>query len=251
VPAADPFSDGEHIVNAMSLFGIEGLAVTTPHKNSVAAALAARDISLIDPAAQALSSVNTLTRFSDGRIHGASTDGEGFVGSLRASGVDLTQRSVALIGAGAAARSVVDALSRTAVKEILIINRSSAPADVAAELSPVARVASIEEITGADIVVNATTVGMGINHGDASAGSGATPVPSVLLRPDQVVTDLVYHPLETRLLSEARAIGAQVVDGLGMLIHQAALQQRLWTGSEPDLAAMRLAAETELAARRR
>jgi shikimate dehydrogenase len=248
VPAGDPSSDGERILDAMQLFGIEGLAVTTPHKNSVAAALATRDIALIDPAAQALSSVNTLTRAPDGQIHGASTDGEGFVASLQASGVDLTQAKVALSGAGAAARSVVDALSRTAVAEIAIINRSAPAAVVAAALSPVARVATLAEVAEADIVINATTIGMG----NTPTGTlGDTPVPGELLRAGQVVTDLVYHPLETRLLSEARAIGAHVVDGLGMLIHQAALQQLLWTGTEPDVGAMRQAAETELAARRR
>jgi shikimate dehydrogenase len=137
------------------------------------------------------------------------------------------------------------------VKEILIINRSAQAATVAAELAQMARVASMEEIPEADIVVNATSVGMATGQADRPAGTADTPVPATLLRPHHVVTDLVYHPLETRLLTEAREIGAQVVDGLGMLIHQAALQQRLWTGAEPDLAAMRLAAETELAARRR
>ncbi len=248
VPASDPGSDGERILNAMGLFGIEGLAVTTPHKYSVAEALAHRDLALIDPAARALSSVNTLTRMANGQIHGSSTDGAGFVDSLVAAGVDLDHKSVGLIGAGAAARSVLDALGRTTVSEILVINRSAEAAGVAARLSTVASVASLADISGVDIVINATTVGMGSTT--AADAAQETPVPVEFLHSRQVVTDLVYHPLETRLLREARAIGAQVVDGLGMLIHQAGLQQRLWTGTDPDLAAMRDAAETELAARR-
>lgn len=249
VPASNPGSDGERILNAMSLFGLEGLAVTTPHKNSVAEALAHRDLGLIDPAAQALSSVNTLTRMADAQIHGASTDGAGFVASLRAAGVDLDRKTVALIGAGAAARSVLDALGGTNVSEILVINRSAEAAIVAARLSAVATVAPLAEVAGVDIVINATSVGMGSQL--TADGTQETPVPMKLLSSRQVVTDLIYHPVETRFLAEARAIGAQVVDGLGMLIHQAGLQQRLWTGTDPDLAAMREAAETELAARRR
>ena len=249
VPATDPGSDGERILSAMSWFGIEGLAVTTPQKYSVAEALADRDLELIDPAARALSSVNTLTRTANGQIHGASTDGAGFVGSLVAAGVDLHHKTVGLIGAGAAARSVLDALGRTTVSEILVINRSAEAAAVAARLSTVASVASLADVSGVDIVINATTVGM--ESPIAADAAQETPVPVDFLHSRQVVTDLVYHPLETRLLREARAIGAQVVDGLGMLIHQAGLQQRLWTGTDPDLAAMREAAETELAARRR
>ncbi len=242
VSATDPTIDGSRILDAMGLFSIEGLAVTTPHKGSVAAALAQRDPSLIDPAARALDSVNTLSRSDDGRIRGASTDGEGFVASLRAAAVDLEHKVVALVGAGAAARSVVDALGRTEVAEILVINRSDTGAQAAAALSARAKVAQMADVSYVDVVINATSVGMGTNE---------TPVAKELMRAGQVVADLVYHPLETRLLREARSLGAHGVDGLGMLIHQAALQQRLWTGMDPDLSAMRTAAETELAARRR
>jgi shikimate dehydrogenase len=242
VSVADPVTDGDRILDAMALFHIAGLAVTTPHKSSVAAALIQRDPALIDPAARALDSVNTLSLDDEGRVRGASTDGEGFVASLRAAGVDLDRKVVALIGAGAAARSVVDALGRTEVANILVINRSEAGARAATALSELAEIAKMEDVPNADLVINATSVGM---------GSEESPVATDLLRAGQVVADLVYHPLETRLLREARAIGARGVDGLGMLIHQAALQQRLWTGMEPDLAVMRTAAETELAARRR
>jgi shikimate dehydrogenase len=242
VEAIDPETDGASILEAMALLNIGGLAVTTPHKGSVAAALMRRDPTGIDPAARALNSVNTLSRDDAGRIRGASTDGEGFVASLRAAEVDLDRKVVALLGAGAAARSVVDALERTEVADILVINRTDSGARAAAALSARAKVAKIEDLLSADLVINATSVGMGTDE---------SPVASDFVRSGQVVADLVYHPLETRLLREARAKGAHGVDGLGMLIHQAALQQRLWTGMEPDISAMRTAAETELAARRR
>jgi shikimate dehydrogenase len=88
--------------------------------------------------------------------------------------------------------------------------------------------------------VNATSVGMGTSD---------VPFDVALLRPGQVVADLVYHPLETRLLAAARAAGCVAVDGLGMLVHQAVLQQELWTGVRPDPAVMRAAADAELARR--
>ena len=95
-----------------------------------------------------------------------------------------------------------------------------------------------DDVGTADLVVNATSVGMGV----AAGADGPLPVDADLLRPGQVVVDLVYQPLETPLLRAARAAGAHPVDGLGMLVHQAALSIRRWTGADPDLAAMSLAA---------
>ena len=97
------------------------------------------------------------------------------------------------------------------------------------------------DVTAADIVVNATSVGMASQDMPCDAG---------LLRAGQVVADIVYHPRETALLRAARAAGARTVDGLGMLVQQAALQQVLWHRSVPSVAAMTAAAERELAARR-
>ena len=90
---------------------------------------------------------------------------------------------------------------------------------------------------GADVVVNATSVGM---------GTTASPIDPSELRPGMVVADLVYQPLRTVLLADAEAAGATVVDGLGMLLHQAALAFELWTGADAPLAAMRSAVEREL-----
>ncbi len=94
------------------------------------------------------------------------------------------------------------------------------------------------------MIVNATTVGFA--GGDAPED---VPLDVALLRPGHVVCDLVYHPIETRLLAGARAAGARAIDGLGMLVHQAALQQQLWRGAVPDVAVMRAAAEAELTRR--
>jgi shikimate dehydrogenase len=230
-------NDGDAIVPAMRALGLAGLAVTTPHKQIVA-----RSVDAVDPAAASLDSVNTVCLRADGSTFGASTDGAGFVASLRAAGVEPAGSSVVVLGAGAAARSIVDALGRSGVSDLAIVNRSPAAAEAAASLATVGRVAEHGAIPGADIVVNATSVGMGTHE---------APCDLSLLHGRQVVADIVYHPLDTALLKAARDLGATVVDGLGMLVHQAALQQQLWTGIAPDPVPMRAAAEAELAARGR
>lgn len=223
---------GAAAVRAMQVLGLGGLAVTTPHKADVAAAL-----DEVDPAAAALGSVNTVVRRDDGSTFGASTDGAGFVESLRAAGHDPEGRRVAVVGAGAAARSVIEALDRAGAEHIAVINRSEAAAVRAAALSGRATVSAHSAVTHADIVVNATSVGMGTDE---------VPFEVSLLHADHVVADLVYHPLATALLRAAAAAGAATVDGLGMLVHQAALQQELWTGVRPDPTVLRAAAEAQL-----
>ena len=222
----------------MRAFGIAGLSVTMPHKDDVAGA-----VDVLDPAAAALRTANTVVLQPDGRLAGHSTDGAGFVASLADAGVDPSGMSVAVLGAGGAARSVIDALARAGASRIVVINRSTDRAEVAAQLAgDRGCVGSMDDIPGADLVVNATSIGM---------GSDAVPCDVALLHDRHVVADLVYHPLETVLLARARAVGARVVDGLGMLVHQAALQQVLWTGVRPDPSVMRAAAEQELADRAR
>jgi shikimate dehydrogenase len=221
---------------AMRALGIAGLSVTMPHKEAVAAA-----VDVLDPAAEALRSVNTVARDGDGRLVGHSTDGDGFVDWLAACGVDIAGAEVAIVGAGGAARSVIDAVGRAGAAGIAVVNRTAARAVDAAALAPVGRVGSDEDIVDADVVINATSVGMGTDE---------LVLDPARLRPGQVVADLVYHPLDTALLRAARAAGCTTVDGLGMLVHQAVRQQVLWTGVHPDPAVMRAAAESALARRR-
>jgi shikimate dehydrogenase len=97
-----------------------------------------------------------------------------------------------------------------------------------------------EELAAAELIVNATSVGF---------GSDELPLDADVLHPEHLVADLVYHPLETALLRAARAAGARTFDGLGMLVHQAALQQQLWLGHQPNTGVMRAAAEAELTRR--
>jgi shikimate dehydrogenase len=223
--------EGAVAVSAMRTLGIAGLAVTMPHKADVAAA-----VDELDAAAAVLRSVNTVVLRQDGTTLGASTDGDGFVDSLTAAGYDVAGRRVVVLGAGGAARSIVVALGAARATDIAIVNRTIATAEEAAALAPQARVGPIDEVAAADLLVNTTPVGMGSDE---------------LLHPGLTVADIVYHPLETALLRAAGRAGCDVVDGLGMLAHQAARQHYLWTGQRPDPAVLRAAAESELAARAR
>ncbi len=236
-------ADGEaaEALDAMRVLGIAGLSVTMPHKGAVADAVDA-----LEPAARALHSVNTVS-WDGGELVGSSTDGAGLLASLREVGVDVAGCKAAILGAGGAARSVIDALGRAGSTDITVLNRSRDRAEAAATLAASASVGIPSDVARADIVINATSVGMGIDA--AHPRPDDLPCAIELLRADQIIVDLVYHPLRTAWLEAAADVGARTVDGLGMLIHQAALQQLRWVGALPDVTPMRAAAEAELAAR--
>lgn len=246
-------------LDAMRALGVCGLSVTMPHKEAVAEALAIDG--LLDPAASALRSVNTVVTRDDGSLMGYSTDGAGFVASMRTSGIEVSGRSVCLLGAGGAARAIADALGRAGASRVVVRNRTRSAAESVAALAAAAGVDARavapdddSAIADAEIIVNATSLGMGARISDAddtdSIPRDMFPFDPGLIDSSHVVADIVYHPRVTPLLRAARATGAVAIDGLGMLVHQAALQQRLWHGHVPDLVAMEAAAERELAARR-
>jgi shikimate dehydrogenase len=234
-----PIGRADDALDAMRALGIAGLSVTTPHKEQVAAC-----VDHLAPAAAALRSVNTVT-LERGVLFGDSTDGDGFVAALAADGVEVAGLRVAVLGAGGAARSVVASLAAAGAAVITVVNRTAARAAEVAALAPgVAAVAGIAgaeaELAAAGLIVNATSVGFGTDE---------LPLDASVLHPEHLVADLVYHPLDTALLRAAAAAGARTFDGLGMLVHQAALQQQRWVGALPDVAVMRAAAEAELARR--
>lgn len=228
---------GADAVAAMRALGISGMAVTMPHKEDVAQA-----VDEVDAASSLLGSVNTVVLRDDGSTFGASTDGAGFVNSLSAAGIAVVGLRAVVVGAGSAARSVIAALAAAGIADVAIVNRTTSSANRAASVSEKARVGSLADIDLAHLVVNTTSVGMGTDQ---------TPFDVGLLRPDLIVADIVYHPIDTGLLRAARKVGARAVDGLGMLAHQAALQQALWTGVLVDPLSMRRAAEAELVERER
>jgi shikimate dehydrogenase len=243
VYAAFPVAPG-HCAEMLELcrrgsFG--GLSVTMPHKTDVFGL-----VDRVTPAAASLRSVNTVAVEADGTLVGHSTDGDGLVDSLLAEGADPVGRSVLILGWGGAARSVADALTRRGSTAVTVTNRSGLDTS---ELSAIAPGATIHDwsardhaVAEHDIVINCTSVGMG--------NDTRSPIDPTRLNPASVVVDLVYHPLRTPLLVAAESQGCRTVGGLGMLIHQAARQQRIWLGRDPDVAAMTAAALRRLGARR-
>lgn len=225
-------------LNAMRVLGIAGLSVTMPHKADVCDAVDA-----LDEPARLAHSVNTVVRRPDGSLLGANTDGDGCCNALEAVGAVLTSAKVVIIGAGGTARAIVAAMSLRGVAEIVIVNRTNSRAQEAVNISALARMGVESDIAHANILVNATPMGM------ASPGGSDMPCDPAFLGHGQFVLDVVYHPLITPLLRAARKVGANTVDGLDMLVHQGALQQQHWLGRLPSVEIMRTAALDELDAR--
>lgn len=234
--------------------GFRGLSVTMPLKEIIGASL-----DTTDNVATVLSAVNCVT-YRDGGWHGTNTDGEGCIDALKTHGsMSCTDEKMLLVGAGGTARSIALAAARCGMT-IRVANRTH---DRAVSLVDMVRrhattadidVWSTDSTEPFDVLVNATSVGMGSpTHGSVDASD--LPMPELIVQRCGVVLDAVYQPLTTPLLRVASANGARIVDGLWMLIHQAVLQHRWWFGHEsnftlPDHVVMRAAAERELEQRR-
>lgn len=224
----------------LQVLGFQGVSVTVPFKVGVMDL-----VDEVDPVARQIGAVNTLV-FDSGsgkpsRCTGSNTD---WLGSNQALGEEFTLQGsrVLIIGAGGAARAVGFGLVQAGAT-IMLTNRTEAKGRaLAGQLG--CRFVPAEELAAvrADALVNTTSVGMAPN-------TEAMPIaPEYLLR-YSVVMDIVYAPLETRLLREASARGCRTIDGLQMLLHQGAAQFRIWTGTEPPLKVMRTALLNELKSR--
>ncbi len=221
--------------------GIKALSVTMPHKEAVFEMLnnASNGLGNVDESAKSARSVNTISVI-DGRLIGSNTDGDGCCNAIEQAGVDVAGSRAVIIGAGGTARAIVATLARRGASDIAVINRTESRAQDVITSATVARVGSVGDIANANILINATSVGMGTQE---------TPVEAGLLHSSLVVLDAVYHPLETTLLRDAKLAGAKTVDGLWMLVHQGALQQLAWFKEIGDVQLMRQAALDELASR--
>jgi shikimate dehydrogenase len=261
VPLAVHSDDVVAALRGAAALGFRGFNVTVPHKQAVIA-----QMDVVTPAAEAVGAVNTVTIERDGheapRLIGHNTDIMGFLDSLRAGGFDPSPGGRAVVvGAGGAARAVVYGLLRSGLDAVVVLNRTVSRAmALVAELGPTTPEAVhldggalspatlVRETEDARLLVNATTLGMW----PETAGSiwpSPAPFPAHL-----AVYDLVYNPLETRLLRQAREAGALPIDGLGMLARQGALALARWLDTEVDVdaiaAAMRRAAMQALERRR-
>lgn len=220
-------ADLESTLHHLPKIGFVGLNVTIPHKEAV---LKIADV--ITDRAALIGAANTLIFRKDGKIHADNTDGAGFIANLRQNAPDWVPAAgpAAVFGAGGAARAVVAALIEVGVPEIRISNRSrpraeALRADFGAKLVVYDWVQAANMLEGAATVINTTSLGM--------AGKPEFRVPLDALEPGAVVNDLVYNPLKTQFLQEAEARGAVTVDGLGMLLHQAAPGFERWFGPNP------------------
>ena len=224
-----------------------GANVTIPHKESALGHLDA-----IDPWASSIGAVNTIVK--DGpRLKGHNTDSYGFTTSLKEkAGFDPKGASALLLGAGGAARAAAFALAREGVASLTIGNRTlgraeSLAVEIARDAASVGAVAMQGQALAAaardaDLIVNATSVGM--RH---SPGEDASPIEADLIRPGSLVYDMVYTPAETPLLAAAKKAGATTLGGLWMLVLQGAAAFELWTGKSPPVDAMHRAAQDALA----
>jgi len=213
-------------IEGAETLGIAGLNVTIPFKQDVLELVAA------DPLAERIGAVNTVDFRVDGEPVGYNTDAIGITRSFEHHGVDLDGKKAVVVGAGGAGRAAAFALSDAGC-EVHIANRTVDKAiDLASEVSH-ASGGSLEtldsQLSEASVLLNATSVGM---------KSDKTPVDSELLHDELTVLDAVYAPLETRLLREASAAGADTIDGAWMLLFQGVEAFELWTGQEAPVDVM-------------
>lgn len=229
VPLDISASDLPQALRLMPRMGFVGANVTIPHKEQ---ALALADI--VTDRAALIGAANTLIFRRDGRIHADNTDGAGFIANLRQHAPAWVPGGApaAVLGAGGAARAVIAALIEIGVPEIRIANRTRARAEALRDAFG-ARVTVVDwtqagnMLEAAGLVVNTTSLGMN--------GKPDFRVPLDALEPRAVATDLVYTPLRTAFLAAAEARGCHTVDGLGMLLHQAAPGFERWFGKRPEV----------------
>jgi shikimate dehydrogenase len=231
------------ISGARSL-GLRGLNVTMPHKKAVIGYL-----DETDSTAEAIGAVNTILN-NQGKLVGYNTDGKGSMIALKENGIYPDEKKMLLLGAGGAAKAIAFQAAQE-VDELVILNRASEKAEQLAELlckkfgnkvkgGALSAEVLKKEMKTTDILVNATSVGM---HPDVNV----SPVPLDLLRRGLCVMDIVYNPFETRLVKDAKAVGAKVVLGLEMLLYQGAVSFEIWTNCPAPVDVMKKAALNKLA----
>jgi shikimate dehydrogenase len=224
---AVPPEEFEDFLKELRAGGYVGANVTLPHKE---AALVLADDA--DEAARAIGAANTLWLDDAGKIHAMNTDGFGFMAHLETEAPNWNRdgRKVMVLGAGGAARAIVHGLIGSGASKVLVANRTQARAEaLAREMGPTVEVVPWAErdraLSGCGLLVNTTSLGM--------TGKPPLDIDLAALPKDAVVADIVYAPLETKLLAAARARGNRAVDGLGMLLHQAVPGFERWFGVRP------------------
>jgi len=225
-------------IEGMRALNIIGLNVTIPHKVTIIPFL-----DELDPLVERIGAVNTVVN-SDGVLQGYNTDATGFLQALLDRGVKPKGKNVVILGAGGASRAISFILADRGAN-LVILNRlleldwaEKLAYEITEAFKKEVKALELDEdnlatvLEGADILVNATSVGM-------SPDTDETPVPAKLLKPSLVVFDVVYNPTQTRLMREAEAAGAKTIGGLDMLVWQGALAFEKWTGQKPPVDLMK------------
>jgi shikimate dehydrogenase len=222
--------------------GFRGCNLTIPHKVAATAHL-----DRLGESAALMGAVNCVHRVGT-ELVGENTDGKGFLESLRQV-ADPAGQAVVLLGAGGAARAIGVELALAGVRQITVVNRSVGRGEELSRLlthkvhvpaSFVLWEGNFRVPADAELVINATSIGLG----DPGA---RLPVDIDTILPDMVAADVVFNPAETQWLRAARSRGCRTLDGLGMLVNQAAIAFQIWTGTEPDRELMRESLEEFLA----
>jgi shikimate dehydrogenase len=222
-------SNLKEVLKVLPKAGFVGVNITIPHKETV---LELAD--LVTDRATLIGAANTLIFRKDGKIHADNTDGYGFLENLKSGAPNWNPSAgpATVLGAGGAARAVISSLLDSGVPEILLTNRTKIRAESLAEnfgnrVKVIDWVQAGNILEGSALVVNTTALGM--------VGKKEMRIPLDGLSINTIVTDLVYTPLETDLLTTARQIGCVTIDGLGMLLHQAVPGFERWFGLRPTV----------------
>ena len=233
----------KHAIAGAKSLDIHGLNVTMPHKNAVM-----KHLDEIDSTAKSIGAVNTILN-DEGRLKGYNTDGLGALKALKENDISLKGKKMLLLGAGGAGKAIAFHAAQE-VEELKILNRTTQKAKKLAEVlrkkfdkkingnSLSAKIIK-EELRDADILVNATSVGM---HPNVSRSL----VDPSWLRPDLCVMDVVYNPIETKLAKDAKALGAKVISGVEMLVYQGAASFEIWTNHAAPVEVMKQAVLNKL-----
>ncbi len=229
VPLAVQPENLKHALHSLKVLGFVGCNLTIPHK-----ALAINYVEEITPLALRIGAINTIVVQQDGTLKGDNTDSVGFLRNLyeHVPNFDCTQGPIIVLGAGGAARAVCAALIDAGAKTIFICNRSKNRSEsLVADFGSIISVGPWESrnaaLKDAHLLVNTTSLGLN--------GQPNLEIDLSLLPKNAIVYDLVYSPLMTRLLISARENGNRIVDGLGMLLHQARPGFAAWFGKEPEI----------------
>jgi shikimate dehydrogenase len=225
-------------VRGMRAMGFRGCNLTIPHKVAVI-----QHLDRTSEAATLMGAVNCVNRVDD-ELVGENTDGKGFVQSLREV-LDPAGKNIVILGAGGAARAIAVEVALAGAAQIVVVNRDEARGNELAELlrDKVKVNSSFVKWEGnylvpaeTEVLINATSIGLG----DAEA---RVPLEVQSLEPDMVVADVIFNPPETRLIRDARQRGCPTLDGLGMLVNQAVIAFKIWTGHDAKAEVMRDALE--------